>query len=618
MVDDGGERKGDTLKDGHAATLATPLPLGPTTLVRAPAAEDLAVGSQTMLALDASRYQLGDVLGQGGMGEVVLAFDSHLGREVAVKRIRAEKPTAEEVARFVREARVQGGLEHPAIVPVHDIAVDRTGRPVFVMKRLSGIELRVLLDRLRDSTEADPVIARRRLFRAFVDVCMAVEFAHSRGIVHRDLKPENIMLGDYGEVYVLDWGISRATGDGADGAVASSSDLALTTGETRAGTVLGTPAYMAPEQLLGERAGPAADIYALGCILYEIAAGAQLHRDGRSIADLVKTADSAPSLRRADSPPELDSICERATATEIAARFTSARALGGAVQAFLDGDRDVAARKELAQHHIAEARAALASGDSDDARRTAMRAAGKALALDPTATDAAELVGQLMLAPPRHVPEEVVHRLEEIDVATGRTQGKIGAIAMTGYLWFIPLLWWTGIRDARVIIAFAIVALLSAGQIYWMTHKNVIPHAAIYTSAVINAVLIGLVCRMVGPFIIAPTLVLTTLMAYAVHPRFGQIRIIAAILTAGVAVPWLLEVAGVLSPTYEFVRGSIVLTSPSVEFSAQPVQLAFAVLLVLLAAVVAVLLRSMATRQREVTQQIELQSWHLRQVVRPG
>jgi hypothetical protein len=128
-------------------------------------------------------------------------------------------------------------------------------------------------------------------------------------------------------------------------------------------------------------------------------------------------------------------------------------------------------------------------------------------------------------------------------------------------------------------------------------------------------VLIGLVCRIVGPFVIAPTLVLTTLMAYAIHPMFGQIRVVAAILTAGVAVPWILEVLGVLSPTYEFAHGAIILTSPAVEFSAQPVQLAFAVLLVLLVAIVAVLLRAMSTRQREVTQQIELQSWHLRQVV---
>jgi hypothetical protein len=244
-----------------------------------------------------------------------------------------------------------------------------------------------------------------------------------------------------------------------------------------------------------------------------------------------------------------------------------------------------------------------------------MRAAGRALALDPTATEAADLVGHLMLQAPVAIPREVEQQLEAIDIATGRQQGKIGAIAMTGFLWFIPLLWWTGIRDWPVVAAFAALSLLSPAHVYWMTRKNHIPTAAIYTSAVINAILIGLVCRLVGPFIIAPTLVLTMLMAFAVHPRFGRIPIVAAILTCGVAVPWILEAAGILDPTYTFERGSILLTSPAVTFSAAPVQLAFAVLLVMFSAVVAVLLRSMATRQRDATKQIELQAWHLRQIV---
>jgi thiosulfate reductase/polysulfide reductase chain A len=249
----------------------------------------------------------------------------------------------------------------------------------------------------------------------------------------------------------------------------------------------------------------------------------------------------------------------RATLAEPEARFTSARTLGDAVQAFLDGDRDIAARKELVRHHVDEARAALARGDGEDDRKTAMRAAGRALALDPTADEAADLVTQLMLAPPRRVPVEVVTQLEALDTAAARAQGKIGALAMTGYLWFVPLLWWTGIRDVRVVVAFALIALLSAGQIFWMSTRQRIPRAGIYASACINAVLIGLVCRIVGPFVIAPTLVLTTLMAYAIHPMFGQIRVVAAILTTGVAVPWLLEIAGVVSPTYEFAHGAMIL-----------------------------------------------------------
>ena len=557
-----------------------------------------------------ARYRLGEVLGEGGMGEVVLAFDEQIGRDVAVKRIRGDEPTAEQVARFVREARVQARLQHPAIAPVHDIVVDRAGRPFFVMKRLAGTELKELLEQVR-SGASDPDGLRRRMLRAFVDVCLCVEFAHNRGIVHRDLKPANIMLGEYGEVYVLDWGIARAIADTSEEPQATERDLALSTGETRAGAILGTPAYMAPEQLVGERVGPPADIYALGCVLFEIAAGVPLHASTRSIVGSFLDAAAKPSQRRPDSPPELDAICERATRTDPTARYSSARALGEAVQAFLDGDRDVAARKELAQRHLADARIARETGD----RKTAMREAGRALALDPTANEAAELVTRLMLEPPTEVPVEVERQLELLDIAAAKGQGRIGALAISGYLFFIPLLWWTGVRDWSLVIAFAICAALSAIQIYGMSMQTKMPRASLYVSAVINAVLIGLVCRLVGPFVVAPTLVLTTLMAFAVHPRFGRMSIVAAILSLGLAVPWLLEAFGVLAATYRFDGGTIVLSSPTLHFTALPVQLAFALIVFWLVVITAVLLRTMGLRQREAAKQIELQAWHLRQLV---
>ncbi|HSK02451.1 MAG TPA: serine/threonine-protein kinase, partial [Kofleriaceae bacterium] len=328
---------GDTAHDASTPTLWTPrqpIEVGETLPIAAAEQATAAAGAEAAADLESSRYRLQQVLGKGGMGEVVLALDQQIGREVAVKRIRSERPSPEEVARFVREARVQGRLEHPAVVPVYDLAVDRAGMPFFVMKRLAGTDLKELLERLRAGGEPDEAGARRRLLRAFVDVCLAVEFAHSRHIVHRDLKPANIMLGDFGEVYVLDWGIAR-TLDGDDGSAggtdggaggtgsgtgpaagaagaASSGDTGPDPWQTRPGAILGTPAYMAPEQLAGAPAGPAADIYALGCILREIAPGV----------------------------PELDALGARATANDPAARLASARALGTAVQAFLDGDRD--------------------------------------------------------------------------------------------------------------------------------------------------------------------------------------------------------------------------------------------------------------------------------------
>ncbi|HEX4421657.1 MAG TPA: serine/threonine-protein kinase [Kofleriaceae bacterium] len=615
---------------GHATTSA-----GHTPPVRAalnpPVAQPLRVRHEMskLPVGDIARYQLRHVLGEGGMGEVVLAYDKHIDREVAIKRIRNAAPTAEELARFVREARAQGSLEHPAVVPVHDLAVDRDGRPFFVMTRLSGTTMLELLARLRAGDEPDEAAARLRLLRAFVEVCLAVEFAHSRKIVHRDLKPANVMLGDFGEVYVLDWGVARPMTDvGLDAPVDAfdvegptslslvAPDLRLDTGDTQIGTVLGTPAYMAPEQLAGDRAGPAADIYSLGCILFEITAGVALHPEKRNVGEALTQPVARPSNYRPDAPPELDTICDLATRIEPHGRYRSARALGNAVQAFLDGDRDVSARAALAKEHIVRARAALSRGEDEAQRRIAMQAAGRALALDPTATEAADLVTHLMLKPPKHPPAEVEHRLEQIDIESAQHQGRLAASAMLGYLAFVPLMLWTGVRDPVFVVAFAVLALASVIHIITLSRRTDISRLRIYGNACLNAVLIGLVAHIVGPFIIAPTLAATTLIAYAAHPKLGRVPVMAAILGASVMVPWTLELCGVVAPTYRFTPGGeLVLGSSVVRFSSGPVQIAFALLLVALLTVVGILSRGLARRQRDATRQLELQAWHLRQVV---
>jgi hypothetical protein len=563
------------------------------------------------------RYKLDKVLGHGGMGEVLLAHDDTIGREVAVKRIRTASPSAEELSRFVREARVQGRLEHPAIVPVHDLVFDPVGKPFFVMKRLAGTDMHERLKKLRAGDVEDVAAERRALLRAFVDVCNATHFAHEKKIIHRDLKPANVMLGDYGEVYILDWGVAHAA-DAEDDIAAPSGrhDLGLASGETQQGAVLGTPAYMAPEQLVGDKVAPAADIYSLGCILYEICAGEPLHARNRAVgaAFNVTATHGLPSEKRADVPPELDRICQKAVRPDPAERWQSARSLGDAVQGFLDGDRDVAVRKELAQHHLASARAGLERA-GDEARREAMRAAGRALALDPTSVEAADLVTRLMLEPPEEVPAEVEQHLEEMDTETARSHGKVAALSVLGYLAFVPLLLWSGVRDVTFVIAFAALSLISAGQVMLMLRNEKITAAPLYLNAAINALLIGVVCRMTGPFIIAPALVLVTLMAYASHPRFGKIPILAGILSASVLVPWGLELLGVLEKTYAFDGGTLTLSSSVVQFSSVPVQLAMAAVLVSLIGVVAVLTRGLAMRQRDAARKVELHAWQLRQIV---
>src|SRR5580704_16021931 len=141
-------------------------------------------------------YQVAQALGEGGIGEVVLARDPKLGRDVAITRMRAAVASPSYAERFVREAKIQARLDHPAIVPVYEIGSDADGAPYFTMKRLAGT---TLLERLAGGAGA----GSRELLRAFVEVCHAIDFAHNRAVVHRDLKPANIMLGEYGEVYVL-------------------------------------------------------------------------------------------------------------------------------------------------------------------------------------------------------------------------------------------------------------------------------------------------------------------------------------------------------------------------------------------------------------------------------
>lgn len=219
-------------------------------------------------ALD-SRYQARGLLGLGAMGEVHLCRDGWLGRDVAVKTVTRDASAPDMRARFLREARIQGQLEHPSIVPVYDMGKDVDGNEFFTMKRVSGRTLSDVLEDLAvgDSDALSSEFSRTKLLGIFRQVCLAIEYAHSRGVMHRDLKPANLMVGQFGEVYVLDWGLARvrAVAGGSfvpvDGVPASAS----------AGRILGTPGYMAPEQIeSADAADERADVYALGSILFEI------------------------------------------------------------------------------------------------------------------------------------------------------------------------------------------------------------------------------------------------------------------------------------------------------------------------------------------------------------
>jgi WD40 repeat protein/tRNA A-37 threonylcarbamoyl transferase component Bud32 len=287
------------------------------------------------------RYTLLRLHARGGIGQVWLARDADLGREVALKELRPDRAdSADARDRFLKEAQVTGQLEHPGIVPVYEVG--RRGeddQPFYAMRMVNGQTLSEAIKehhRQRRAGAAD-ALERRKLLGAFVTVCQAVAYAHSRGVLHRDLKPHNVVLGNFGEVILLDWGLAKVTRE-ADQATPVVADDA--TEETRCGSVLGTPAYMAPEQAEGrvERVDARSDVYGLGAILFEILTGEAPFR-GPDAADILRQvrACAAPRPRRVNPtvPPALDAVCSRALAREPADRYAAATDLADEVNRFL-------------------------------------------------------------------------------------------------------------------------------------------------------------------------------------------------------------------------------------------------------------------------------------------
>lgn len=295
------------------------------------------------------KYVVIKKLGEGHMGKVVEAEDVDFRRDVAVKVLREDhRKEQKRLKRFLEEAQVQAQLEHPTIPPVYEMGMTRPERVFFSMQKIQGDSLRGILDRIRDGDEQTRnEYSLRRLLELLKRVCEGVAYAHDRGVIHRDIKPENIMIGSYGEVHLVDWGLAKVMGyedphGQEDQVVSDQREEGVLV--SRSGSVFGTPAYMPPEQARGEveQLDERSDIYALGGILYRILTlePPVMEEDVQEALERVKKNDIVPPSERAperDIPPELESVTMKAMTKDPEERYGSAEEMGNEIEAFLEG-----------------------------------------------------------------------------------------------------------------------------------------------------------------------------------------------------------------------------------------------------------------------------------------
>jgi eukaryotic-like serine/threonine-protein kinase len=586
-----------------APTVRVTLPDRPQPSDRAPVFAGAAAGT---------RYREQGLLGRGGMGEVRLFGDSLIGRDVAVKMIASGLADSSAIReRFLREVRIQGQLEHPSIVPVYDLGVDADGNEYFTMKRISGRTLASVLRALADHDAAAvaefPLQSRLTVFR---QVCLAIAYAHSRGVIHRDLKPANVMVGDFGEVYVLDWGIAAVADEPAQ------HDEQL----------LGTPGYMAPEQLDDPNQVDArADVYSLGAILFELLALEPWHASS-SAAELIaatKTEREARPAQRSpqrDVPPELDDLCARATALARDDRVQTARELADAVDRYLEGDRDLERRRQQAQLHAAAARKArerVAAGGPDAmaARREALREAGRAVALDPDSRAGLRAALELMLEPPPEVPREVDDELERAQsdrIRAGIIPGLVVFATFLATALIVPLV--AGpIRWMPPLVVAGALTIASISSTYRLRASRLATRsgAALLTAACVS-VAIAFTSPYLGPMMIIPALAVALGNALvASQLRWRGILVLGVL---SVTIPFVAEWAALIPRSYEFRADGILVLPVVMQLAELPIRIAslVATLGALIGSVLYV--RRVILVETELRTRWVLHNWHLRQM----
>jgi serine/threonine-protein kinase len=438
------------------------------------------------------RFIAGAEIGRGGMGVVFRCRDVELGRDVAIKVLKGMGST--DRSKLAREARMQSRLQHPSIIPVYDIERSADGNELIVMREIAGQTLRAVM---RKKT-----MARRGLLSSLSRVCMAIDYAHTRKVVHRDLKPENIMMGEFGEVYVVDWGLAIET-------------------DAEVQSIGGTPGYTAPEQLKG-RAVERSDVFSLGKILVEILDPGELQ----------------------DAPPELLALAERACDDTASVR-PSAREMAEVIDRFLDGERDLALRKQLAADAADTARKATD-------RRIALREAGRALALDPDHAEARSVLHDLLTAPPKQLPPEVEGWTSRERGRAIRSAASAAALGFISTLAIMPFEAAMGVKSPEWFVTRAVLAMSAiAACLYLARHKHP-TRAALATTFGLSIATISATSLIAGPFVMIPSLAVLVAASLA---SLGGRRWIALTSLVGIVMiglPLALEYAGVIAPSVTF------------------------------------------------------------------
>lgn len=347
-------------------TLASALAVAKHPIVRRILLGDESAAAELPVA-SLGRFRVQKVLGKGGLGEIWLATDEQLDREVALKRMRRDRsPSSQQIARFQREAHLAGKLQHPNIVPVYHFGYSQVnGEPFFAMPLVDGRTLEAVIAeyyRLHPPNEGMDRFEFNRLISYFVRVGEAISFAHSKGILHRDLKPANVMVGELEQVFVLDWGLAKfsdsvATDNSAE--EGESAAVGAVDDQTQGGAILGSPLYMSPEQAMGriETIGPHTDIYGLGAILYVILTGKPPHPKGvmrlpQDHLRTIATTEVTPAREiNGSCPRSLEAIAAKAMALDPSSRYQSASDLLEDIHRWQAGE-SISARRETRRERI--------------------------------------------------------------------------------------------------------------------------------------------------------------------------------------------------------------------------------------------------------------------------